>query len=102
MVKQVDIPNPTFPLICFYETSKDESWHVDLYNLEAQEVPALGLEEHWREGITMIEWPERLPLFSLAFLADDSRNIRVLCTSGFILLATRLYERAYSKSPVLK
>ncbi len=32
----------------------------------------------------------------------NSRSIRVLCTSGFILLATRLYERAYSMSPGLK
>ncbi len=30
------------------------------------------------------------------------RYLRVLCTSGFILLATRLYERTYSMSPVLK
>lgn len=90
MVKQVDIPSPNFPLICSYETSK--LWHVDLYHLEPQEVPALELEEHWREGITMIEWPERLPLLppyplwiTLALAPLEALSLNSFWSQGIIM-----------------
>jgi hypothetical protein len=35
-------------------------------------------------------------------LVDDNRSIRVFCTSGFKILAARLYERAYSISLGIK
>lgn len=55
------VPSPTFPLIVTYDTPLGELWHVDLYRLTSEEVPSLGLEEHWNgKGLTMIEWPERL------------------------------------------
>jgi tRNA threonylcarbamoyladenosine biosynthesis protein TsaE len=54
------VQSPTFPLILPYETPKGLLWHVDLYRLSQAETQALGLEDHWRHHMTLIEWPERL------------------------------------------
>ena len=87
MVTAVDVPSPTFPLICPYETKKGELWHVDLYRLQPQEVLTLGLEEQWRQGITLIEWPERLPFMPpdplwVRLMANDITGTRVLSLKG--------------------
>jgi tRNA threonylcarbamoyladenosine biosynthesis protein TsaE len=57
----VVVPSPTFTLVNPYETTQGPLWHADLYRLTSEEVPTLGLEEHWWTGLTLIEWPERLP-----------------------------------------
>ncbi len=55
------VPSPTFTLVEIYETPRGSFWHFDLYRLETPEqVFELGWEEALTEGISLIEWPERL------------------------------------------
>jgi tRNA threonylcarbamoyladenosine biosynthesis protein TsaE len=55
------VPSPTFTLVEVYETSRGSFWHFDLYRLETPEqVFELGWEEALAQGISIIEWPERL------------------------------------------
>jgi tRNA threonylcarbamoyladenosine biosynthesis protein TsaE len=57
-----DVSSPTFTLIQEYRGRRCTLYHVDLYRLEPREVDDLGLDEMLaQEGITAIEWPERLP-----------------------------------------
>ncbi len=57
-----DILSPTFNYILEYE-GRVPLFHADLYRLEdADGFIALGLEEYFeRDGIFLIEWPERIP-----------------------------------------
>ena len=58
---QLIVPSPTFTLVEVYETPRGSFWHFDLYRLETPEqVFELGWEEALAEGISIIEWPERL------------------------------------------
>ena len=55
------VPSPTFTLVEVYDTPRGSFWHFDLYRLETPEqVIELGWEEALAEGISIIEWPERL------------------------------------------
>ncbi|AGY57297.1 tRNA (adenosine(37)-N6)-threonylcarbamoyltransferase complex ATPase subunit type 1 TsaE [Gloeobacter kilaueensis] len=55
------VTSPTFSLIEEYGGGPWPLIHIDLYRLEPQEVPALGLEELWEQpAIVAIEWAERL------------------------------------------
>jgi tRNA threonylcarbamoyladenosine biosynthesis protein TsaE len=68
-----EVPSPTFTLVQVYRRAPAPIWHIDLYRLEhAEEAYELGLEEALAEGISLIEWPDRLgPL--LPFLRLDIR-----------------------------
>lgn len=56
-----EVPSPTFTLVQAYHRGDLELWHFDLYRLEAaDEAWELGLEEALAEGVSLIEWPERL------------------------------------------
>jgi tRNA threonylcarbamoyladenosine biosynthesis protein TsaE len=57
-----EVPSPTFTLVETYRFARRPPiWHFDLYRLEApDEVYELGIEEAWSDGITLIEWPERI------------------------------------------
>lgn len=56
-----EVPSPTFTLVQTYCRGELELWHFDLYRLEAaDEAWELGLEEALAEGVSLIEWPERL------------------------------------------
>lgn len=55
------VPSPTFTLVQIYDRRPAPVWHFDLYRLEtADEVYELGIEEALHEGISLIEWPERM------------------------------------------
>ena len=55
------VPSPTFTLVQTYELPGGTVWHFDLYRLRAaEEVWELGIEDAFRDGISLIEWPERL------------------------------------------
>lgn len=57
----VEVPSPTFTLLQTYATPHATVWHFDLYRLErAEEAYELGIEEAFVEGISLIEWPERI------------------------------------------
>ncbi|MTI11120.1 tRNA (adenosine(37)-N6)-threonylcarbamoyltransferase complex ATPase subunit type 1 TsaE [Curvivirga aplysinae] len=54
-------PSPTFTLVQTYETDREDIYHYDLYRLEDEnEVLELGIDEAFSEGISLIEWPDRL------------------------------------------
>jgi tRNA threonylcarbamoyladenosine biosynthesis protein TsaE len=55
------VPSPTFTLVQAYELPGGTIWHFDLYRLRAaEEAWELGIEDAFRDGIALIEWPERL------------------------------------------
>jgi tRNA threonylcarbamoyladenosine biosynthesis protein TsaE len=57
-----EVPSPTFTLVEVYDSLTGPAvWHFDLYRLEKPEdVYELGFEDALAEGISLIEWPERL------------------------------------------
>ncbi len=56
-----EVPSPTFTLVQVYERDPAPVWHVDLYRIEDRsETRELGLDEAFAEGISLIEWPDRL------------------------------------------
>jgi tRNA threonylcarbamoyladenosine biosynthesis protein TsaE len=60
--KSTYISSPSFTLINEY-AGKAPFYHIDLYRLKSEkEAGALGLEEYFQgEGITAIEWADKIP-----------------------------------------
>jgi len=57
------VPSPTFTLAQLYELPGGAIWHFDLYRLRrAEDAWELGIEDAFRDAISLIEWPERLGL----------------------------------------
>lgn len=56
-----EVPSPTFTLVQTYELETVTVWHFDLYRIERpEEVIELGLDDALAEGVTLIEWPDRM------------------------------------------
>ncbi len=56
-----ETPSPTFTLVQLYELPDHEVYHFDLYRLEKPEdVIELGIEDAFADGVSLIEWPERM------------------------------------------
>lgn len=59
-----EIPSPTFTLVQVYDPSPSFPglvYHFDLYRLTApEEAYELGIEDAFADGISLIEWPDRL------------------------------------------
>lgn len=75
----IEVPSPTFTLVQVYETSEADHpyrergaiFHFDLFRLEAAEdALELGLEDALVDGISLIEWPDRLGPFLPAHRLD--------------------------------
>jgi tRNA threonylcarbamoyladenosine biosynthesis protein TsaE len=55
------VPSPTFTLVQVYDVGETSIWHFDAYRLrDPEEAWELGIEDAFAEGISLIEWPERL------------------------------------------
>ena len=94
-----EVPSPTFTLVQTYPRGELEVWHFDLYRLERPEEAAeLGLEEALAEGVTLIEWPERLGgglprgALILAFAYGETPTARQVVLSGGAAWSERLRE----------
>ena len=56
-----EVPSPTFTLVQTYDAGAATVYHFDLYRIEdPEEVWELGIEDAFADGISLIEWPERL------------------------------------------
>ena len=56
-----EVPSPTFTLLQSYAGRDGAIHHFDLYRLDAPEDAwELGIEEAFGDGVTLVEWPERL------------------------------------------
>jgi tRNA threonylcarbamoyladenosine biosynthesis protein TsaE len=56
-----EVPSPSFSLVQVYDAGTATIWHFDLYRLRSpEEAWELGIEDAFCDGISLIEWPERL------------------------------------------
>ena len=56
-----EVPSPTFTLLQVYDTLDSTIYHFDLYRLERPEDAfEIGIEDAFADGISLIEWPDRL------------------------------------------
>lgn len=56
-----DVPSPTFTLVQPYDAADFTLFHFDLYRLEdPEEAYELDIEDAFADGVSLIEWPERL------------------------------------------
>lgn len=56
-----EVPSPTFTLVQTYDGEHATYWHFDLYRLEKpDDVLELGIEDAFADGVSLIEWPQRL------------------------------------------
>ncbi|MEP3244084.1 MAG: tRNA (adenosine(37)-N6)-threonylcarbamoyltransferase complex ATPase subunit type 1 TsaE [Sneathiella sp.] len=57
----IDVPSPTFNLLLTYDSPSGPVFHYDFYRLEdPEEVWELDIEDAYDEGITLMEWAEKL------------------------------------------
>ncbi len=58
---QEEVPSPTFTLAQIYEAGTRTVYHFDLFRLSApEETEELGMDDAFADGISLIEWPDRL------------------------------------------
>lgn len=56
-----EVPSPSFNLVLTYDIPQGSLWHFDLYRVsDPRELDELGLDDALRDGVTLIEWPDRL------------------------------------------
>lgn len=56
-----EVPSPTFTLLQVYDDGEVPVHHFDLFRLETpDEALELGIDDAFADGISLIEWPERL------------------------------------------
>ena len=65
-LKKQEVPSPTFTLLQIYDTPHFPIYHFDMYRLKSpEEAYEIGIEDAFAEGVSLIEWPEKItPLTS--------------------------------------
>jgi tRNA threonylcarbamoyladenosine biosynthesis protein TsaE len=85
----LEVPSPTFTLVQSYDLPRGPAFHFDLWRLDGPaDLQELGWEEA-REGIVLVEWPDRLgPLrpadaLTVALAPGDAEEARIATISGW-------------------
>lgn len=82
--KSMDVPSPTFTLLQQYDAGDFPVHHFDLYRLkDPEEIYEIGWEDAIIEGISLVEWPERLDYITVdgaikIHIAAPSENERCI------------------------
>jgi tRNA threonylcarbamoyladenosine biosynthesis protein TsaE len=81
------VSSPSFTLINEY-TGRITFYHIDLYRLnEEKEAEELGLEDYFQaEGITAIEWADKIPsllpkellIIRIAYIGRNTRSLEII------------------------
>lgn len=74
-----EAPSPTFTLVQTYDSARGTIWHFDFYRLaRPDDALELGLEDALADGITLIEWPERIA----GLLPKERLDLKLSFTPG--------------------
>lgn len=98
---EIEVPSPSFNLVLTYDTPAGPVWHFDLYRVaDPRELDELGLDDALSEGVTLIEWPDRLgalvPTHALTLrltaesISPTVRRADLLGDDGWALRLSRL------------
>ncbi len=94
-----DVPSPTFTLVQSYEAATFTIHHFDLYRLEfPEEAYELDIEDAFAEGVSLVEWPDRLgsllpsERLDVILTQGDTENSRLVKLRGHGTWANRLKE----------
>ena len=89
-VGDVEVPSPTFTIVQVYEFSDINVYHFDLYRIEeTEELFELGIEDAFTDGISLIEWPDRMDTYlpsdrlDIIFSSVSSENTRQVTLVGY-------------------
>jgi tRNA threonylcarbamoyladenosine biosynthesis protein TsaE len=80
----LEVPSPSFTLVQAYELPAGTAHHFDLYRLSGpDELAELGWDEA-REGIVLVEWPQRLEYLT----PPDALRLRLEPVAGDLRTVT--------------
>jgi len=81
-----EVPSPTFTLVQIYDLDRLTVWHFDLFRLRYPiDVYELGIEDAMIEGLSLIEWPEKMKPYTIhqgieitfLFHAGETRKVTI-------------------------
>ena len=99
----LEVPSPTFTLVQNYELRLPAA-HFDFYRLsDPSELDELGFDEAIRDGIALVEWPDRMPdalpdsriLIEIAHEGDGRRAVITAADPAFSRIQRSLAIRAF-------
>lgn len=78
-----EVPSPTFTLLQTYETPDFDIYHFDMYRLKhPDEAYEIGIEDAFAEGVSFIEWPDKikgiLPQKHIDIFFEIKDNLRII------------------------